>query len=132
MTQHIHAFAITVPDYDQAIDYYCGVLGFDVIQDRHLSDDKRWVLVRPKGAIGTNILLARAVDDTQTASIGTQTGGRVFVFLHTDDFDRDYQNYQENGVDFIENPRNEPYGKVCKFRDAFGNLWDLLQLSQLV
>jgi uncharacterized glyoxalase superfamily protein PhnB len=89
-------------------------------------------MVRPKGMIGTNILLARALGETQIASIGNQTGGRVFVFLHTDNFDRDYQNYQANGVDFIETPRNEPYGKVCKFRDAFGNLWDLLERSQTV
>jgi catechol 2,3-dioxygenase-like lactoylglutathione lyase family enzyme len=132
VTQHIYAVALTVPDYDQAIAYYCGVLGFALIEDTPQGGDKRWVMVRPKGMIGTNILLARALGETQIASIGNQTGGRVFVFLHTDNFDRDYQNYQANGVDFIETPRNEPYGKVCKFRDAFGNLWDLLERSQTV
>jgi catechol 2,3-dioxygenase-like lactoylglutathione lyase family enzyme len=132
MTQNIHAFTIVVPDYDIAISYYCDVLGFELTEDTPQGGDKRWVMVRPKGTIGTNILLARAVGETQTASIGNQTGGRVFVFLHTDDFDRDYQNYQANGVDFIETPRNEPYGKVCKFPDTFGNLWDLLERSQTV
>jgi catechol 2,3-dioxygenase-like lactoylglutathione lyase family enzyme len=132
VTQHIYAVALTVPDYDQAIAYYCGVLGFALIEDTPQGGDKRWVMVRPKGMIGTNILLARALGETQIASIGNQTGGRVFVFLHTDNFDRDYQNYQANGVDFIGTPRNEPYGKVCKFRDAFDNLWDLLERSQTV
>ena len=129
-TQSIHAFAITVPDYDDAIDYYCSVLGFELIQDTRLTPDKRWVLIRPKGAQGSNILLARAASAEQSASIGNQTGGRVFIFLNTDDFERDYAAYRAKGVAFIETPRRETYGVVCKFRDRFGNLWDLLELTQ--
>ena len=128
--QSIHAFAITVPDYDDAIAYYCGVLGFELVEDTPLTPDKRWVLIRPKGAQGSNILLARAASAEQSASVGNQTGGRVFVFLNTDDFERDYAAYRAKGVAFVETPRRETYGVVCKFCDRFGNLWDLLELSQ--
>ena len=128
--QSIHAFAITVPDYDDAIAYYCGVLGFELVEDTPLTPDKRWVLIRPKGAQGSNIVLALAASTEQSASIGNQTGGRVFVFLNTDDFERDYAAYRAKGVAFVETPRRETYGVVFKFRDRFGNLWDLLELSQ--
>ena len=132
MTQHLNAVALIVPDYDQAIEYYCGVLGFDLIEDTPLTPQKRWVLIRPRGSNGTSILLAQASNDAERQCIGNQTGGRVFLFLQTDDFDGDYQKYSDNGVDFIETPRNEPYGKVCKFRDGFGNSWDLLERSKSV
>lgn len=132
MTQHLNAVALVVPDYDQAIEYYCGVLGFDLIEDTPLTPQKRWVLIRPRGSNGTSILLAQASNDAERQCIGNQTGGRVFLFLQTDDFDGDYQKYSDNGIDFIETPRNEPYGKVCKFRDCFGNSWDLLERSKSV
>jgi len=128
--QSIHAFAITVPDYDDAIAYYCGVLGFELVEDTPLTPDKRWVLIRPKGAQGSNILLARAASTEQSASIGNQTGGRVFVFLNTDDFERDYAAYRAKGVAFVETPRRETYCVVCKFLVRFVILCDFLELSQ--
>lgn len=128
MAQHLHAFALLVDDYDRAIDYYCNTLGFRLVEDTLQSPEKRWVLVAPKGAGDTHILLARASSAEQSLSIGNQSGGRVFLFLHTDDFDGDYRTYRERGVDFTEQPRHEPYGKVVVFRDLYGNRWDLMQL----
>lgn len=127
--QHLHAVAIVVPDYDQAIEYYTQILGFDLIEDVPISTTKRWVLVRPKGG-QTNILLARAADDQQSDAIGNQSGGRVFLFLHTDNFDGDYAAFHQRGVQFEESPRQEPYGQVAVFRDLYGNRWDLLQLDK--
>ncbi len=128
MPQSIAALALLVPDYDQAIDYYVGVLGFDLVEDTKLSETKRFVRVRPPNeAGGASILLAKAKNAAEQAAIGDQSGGRVFLFLHTDDFVRDYARYLEKGVDFIEEPRHEPYGTVVVFRDLFGNLWDLVQ-----
>jgi catechol 2,3-dioxygenase-like lactoylglutathione lyase family enzyme len=134
VTQHLHAVAIVVPDYDQALGFYCDQLGFDLIQDLPMGPDKegiekRWVLIAPPGG-QTNILLARASDDAQRQAIGSQTGGRVGFFLHSDDFDRDFAAMTGAGVRFEESPRAEPYGKVAVFRDPFGNRWDLLMLAE--
>jgi catechol 2,3-dioxygenase-like lactoylglutathione lyase family enzyme len=127
MKQMIGAIALVVPDYDEAIAYYTGKLGFDLIEDTHLGGHKRWVLVAPKGSTETRLLLATADGDSQQAAIGNQTGGRVFLFLHTDDFDRDHQAMLATGVTFLEDPRQEAYGKVAVFQDPFGNKWDLIE-----
>ncbi|PIB24297.1 extradiol dioxygenase [Amylibacter kogurei] len=129
MKQFISAISVVVPDYDAGIAFYVGQMGFDLIEDTDMGAGKRWVLVAPKGAVETRILLAKAVGDEQVAAIGNQTGGRVFLFLHTDDFERDYAAMSAKGVAFLETPRNEPYGKVAVFSDPFGNKWDLLQLK---
>lgn len=127
MKQVIGALTLVVPDYDRAIAFYTQKLGFDLIEDTRLSDDKRWVLVAPKGSAETRLLLALAADDDQRAAIGNQAGGRVFLFLNTDDFDRDHQAMLDAGVTFLEAPRIEPYGKVAVFEDPFGNKWDLIE-----
>ncbi len=127
MKQHIGAIALVVPDYDEALDFYVGRLDFDLIEDTALDDEKRWVLVAPKGSRETRLLLARADGPDQQAAIGDQSGGRVFLFLNTDDFDRDFGSMRAAGVDFLEEPRTEPYGKVAVFRDPFGNKWDLIE-----
>ncbi|MCL4125456.1 UNVERIFIED_CONTAM: hypothetical protein GTU68_016788 [Idotea baltica] len=129
MKQFISAISVVVPDYDAGIAFYVDQMGFDLIEDTDMGAGKRWVLVAPKGAVETRILLAKAVGDAQIAAIGNQTGGRVFLFLHTDDFDRDHAQMRAKGVEFLETPRNEPYGKVAVFSDPFGNKWDLLQLK---
>lgn len=128
MTQTIALIALVVPDYDEALSFYVDIMGFDLISDEP-QGDKRWVVVSPKGAKETKLLLAQAVDENQRASIGNQTGGRVFLFLHTDDFDRDFEAMKSKGVHFEEAPRDEPYGKVVVFQDPFGNRWDLMQLA---
>lgn len=127
--QSIAALSLVVPDYDEAIAYYRGVLGFELIDDTDLGGGKRWVTVTPPGSgpQGCRLLLARAADDAQRAVIGNQTGGRVFLFLHTDDFARDHAAFTARGVKFLEPPRHEPYGTVAVFADPFGNRWDLLQ-----
>ncbi len=127
MTQHIAAIALVVPDYDEAIEFYVGTLGFDLIEDTTLSPEKRWVRVAPPGRIDTCLLLAKATTDAQRARIGDQTGGRVFLFLSTDHFDRDHAAMTARGVRFLEGPRNEPYGRVAVFADPFGNRWDLVE-----
>lgn len=127
MTQLIAHIAIVVDDYDRAIDYYTNVLGFELIEDSPRESGKRWVLVAPAGRGGANLLLARAANPEQQSRIGNQTGGRVFLFLHTDDFARDYAAYSERGVDFTESARDEAYATVIVFRDLYGNLWDLIQ-----
>ncbi|MBL4892863.1 MAG: VOC family protein [Rhizobiaceae bacterium] len=129
MGQYLSLIALVVPDYDEAIGFYVDILGFHLIEDTPQSDGKRWVVVAPPGSRETRILLARAVNDVQTASIGNQTGGRVFLFLHTDDFSVDYGKMCQSGVHFEESPRNEPYGEVAVFCDPFGNRWDLVQFS---
>jgi catechol 2,3-dioxygenase-like lactoylglutathione lyase family enzyme len=126
MRQHLAAIAVLVPDYAEAIAYYTGKLGFELIEDTALSAGKRWVLVAPRGDGGTRLLLAKATNPAQTAAIGNQAGGRVLFFLHTDDFDRDYARYRQAGIDFTEQPRDEAYGKVVVFRDAYGNKRDLV------
>jgi catechol 2,3-dioxygenase-like lactoylglutathione lyase family enzyme len=129
MQQYLSQIALVVKDYDEAIDFYVNKLGFELVEDTVLSPEKRWVKVKPANAPshGCHLLLAKASTTEQTKSIGNQTGGRVFLFLHTDDFDRDYQNYTSKGVVFVRPPVVEPYGKVAVFKDLYGNLWDLIQ-----
>ena len=127
MVQTLGCVALVVPTYDEAIAYYIRVLGFDLIEDTPLAQGQRWVLVAPPGSRETRILLAQAKGVTQTQRIGDQTGGRVFLFLHTDDFWRDYNAYMARGVQFLETPREESYATVVVFQDTFGNRWDLLQ-----
>jgi catechol 2,3-dioxygenase-like lactoylglutathione lyase family enzyme len=126
MPQQLVALALVVRNYDEAIAYYTNVLGFDLVDDEPRGPGKRWVVVRPPGSTAS-LLLARAVNDAQRAAIGNQTGGRVFLFLHTDDFERDYAAYRARGVKFTEEPRHETYGKVVVFEDLYGNKWDLIQ-----
>jgi len=123
----IAAVTLVVPDYDDAIAHYCDGLGFDLIEDTDFGGGKRWVLIAPPGSSETRLLLGRASTPEQTARIGDQTGGRVFLILYTDDFARDHARFSAAGAVFIEAPRVEPYGTVAVFRDRFGNLWDLLQ-----
>jgi catechol 2,3-dioxygenase-like lactoylglutathione lyase family enzyme len=126
--QTIGQIALVVRDYDEAIDFYVGVLGFTLVEDSVVqAQDKRWVVVTPPGSIGSSLLLARAADAEQTSRVGNQTGGRVFLFLHTDDFWRDFHAYKARGVTFVREPKAESYGTVAVFRDLYGNLWDLLQ-----
>ena len=127
MTSVLAAISLLIPDYDDAIAHYCGDLRFELVEDTDLGGGKRWVLVAPPGSTETRLLLAKAAKPEQAARIGDQTGGRVFLILHTDDFERDYAQFRQAGVTFMETPRDEDYGKVCVFRDRFGNLWDLLQ-----
>ncbi|HEX3450764.1 MAG TPA: VOC family protein [Isosphaeraceae bacterium] len=127
MGQAIAHVAIVVRDYDEAIAYYTNALGFDLVEDTPLGAGKRWVLVRPPGSDGTCLLLARAASPEQESRIGNQTGGRVFLFLHTDDFWRDYNAMKTRGVQFIQEPREEAYGTVVVFVDLFGNKWDLVE-----
>ena len=118
--------ALVVRDYDEAIAYFCDRLGFQLLEDTRISEHKRWVLVAPKGS-QCSILLAKAKNEEEEKAIGNQTRGRVFLFLETDDFWRDYRSYQKQGVEFIELPREEDYGTVVVFQDLYGNKWDLIQ-----
>jgi catechol 2,3-dioxygenase-like lactoylglutathione lyase family enzyme len=127
MKQHLGAVALLVPSYEAGLSFYAGTLGFSVVEDTELGPEKRWVLVSPPGSGETSILLARAASDEERKAIGTQAGGRVFLFLHTDDFWRDHQRYVNAGVEFLETPREEAYGTVAVFRDPFGNKWDLIE-----
>ena len=129
MAQRLGYVALVVRDCDEAISFYTQSLGFQVIEDTDLGNGKRWVLVRPPGAEGTDFLLARAVNPEQASRIGNQTGGRVFLFLHTDDFWRDYREMNARGVKFVRPPSEEAYGTVAVFEDLYGNKWDLLQLK---
>ncbi len=131
MSQMIALTALVVRDYDEAIAWFRDKLDFTLVEDRILNPQKRWVVVAPPGdAGGTHILLARAEGETQAARIGDQTGGRVCIFLRTDDFDRDHAAMMSRGVRFTESPRYEPYGTVVVFEDLYGNHWDLLQPPQ--
>lgn len=127
--QSIAIITLVVPDYDEAIAYYTSILGFILLENTPLGNGKRWVRVAPPGSNGTCLLLAKAVSLQQESRIGDQTGGRVFLFLQTDDFWRDYAAFQDNGVEFEEEPRTEDYGIVAVFKDCYGNRWDLLQLN---
>ncbi|MBN9507577.1 MAG: VOC family protein [Alphaproteobacteria bacterium] len=127
MPQSIAAVALVVRDYDEAREYYQKLLGFDLIEDTPLDGDRRWVMVAPRGS-QCRLLLARAATPEQRARVGAQTGGRVFLFLHTEDFWRDYHAFQARGVLFREAPREEPYGTVAVFQDLYGNLWDLIEM----
>ena len=130
MKQSIGYVALVVQDYDEAIKFYVDTLGFSLIEDTFIeAQNKRWVLVAPPGSTGTRLLLARAVGAEQFSRIGNQTGGRVFLFLHTDDFWRDFNAFKSKGVVFVREPKEESYGTVAVFRDLYGNLWDLLQLK---
>ena len=127
MVQHIGAVTLVVRDYDEAKAYYTGILGFDVVEDVQVAPGKRWLVVAPPGSHEARLLLAQAAAERQTARIGDQTGGRVFLFLNTDDFWRDYALLRAKGVTFLEAPRDEPYGTVAVFEDFYGNRWDLLE-----
>lgn len=130
MKQSIAYLSLLVNDYDEAIDFFVGKLNFDLLEDTYLADqDKRWVLVAPPNSKGTAILLARATGVEQEKYIGTQSGGRVFLFLHTDDFWRDYHSMISKGIEFVREPKNTEYGTVAVFKDLYGNLWDLLELN---
>ena len=131
MNQRIAHLALVVKNYDEAIEFYTKKLNFRLIEDTRLSPSKRWVLVAPQGEGNTALLLAEASNDRQIASIGNQTGGRVFLFLHTDDFDLDFNNLQRHNIKIVREPVEEPYGKVCVFEDLYGNLWDLIQPTSL-
>ena len=128
MSQSIGQVAIVVRDYDEALDFYVGTLGFTLIEDTPIpAQGKRWVVVAPAGSNSLRLLLARAVGDEQSSRIGNQTGGRVFLFLYTDDFWRDFRSYEAKGIVFIREPAQEGYGTVAVFKDLYGNLWDLIQ-----
>src|SRR5712691_13237776 len=122
--------ALVVRDYDEALAFFTRTLNFKLIEDTRLGEDKRWVLIAPPGSQGTSLLLAQAANPEQVSRIGNQTGGRVFLFLHTDDFWRDFNAFKSKGVVFVRDPKEESYGTVAVFRDLYGNLWDLLQLKQ--
>ncbi|MET4675526.1 VOC family protein [Luteibacter sp. ME-Dv--P-043b] len=125
--QSLGAIAFLVHDYDEAIAFFVDALGFSLVEDTPQGEGKRWVTVAPRGSDGTKLLLARAIDDGQRAQVGKQGGGRVFLFLHTDDFAADHARMQAHGVRFRETPRHEPYGTVAVFDDLYGNGWDLIQ-----
>ena len=130
MTQRLSALTLLVQDYDEAIAFYVGRLGFELLEDRRLDATKRWVRIRPRGkadAAGPSLILARAATPEQVARIGDQTGGRVFLFVETDRFWEDYERWRARGVHFLELPRQEPYGTVVVFQDLYGNRWDLIQ-----
>jgi catechol 2,3-dioxygenase-like lactoylglutathione lyase family enzyme len=128
MQQRLGLISLVVRDYDEAIAFYTEKLGFELIEDSFVpAQQKRWVVIAPRGARESQILLARAVGDEQSSRIGNQTGGRVFLFLYTDDFWRDYPAYRERGIVFVREPKVETYGTVAVFQDLYGNLWDLLE-----
>lgn len=127
MKQQLALVTLLVDDYDETIAFYTGKLRFTLVEDTVLSDTKRWVVVAPPGSAGGGLLLARASNEVQRSCIGQQAGGRVFLFLTTDDFWRDYHSMTAGGVSFTEQPREETYGTVAVFADLYGNLWDLIQ-----
>jgi catechol 2,3-dioxygenase-like lactoylglutathione lyase family enzyme len=126
---HLGSISILVRDYDEALAYYTGKLGFELIEDTPMEDGKRWLLVAPPGSEETRLLLAKAANSEQIAQVGNQGGGRVWLILKTDNFARDYEDFKARGVQFCEMPRHEPYGTVAVFEDLYGNKWDLLQPS---
>jgi catechol 2,3-dioxygenase-like lactoylglutathione lyase family enzyme len=130
MKQSIVHIALVVDDYDEAIDFYTNKLNFTLIEDTPQSETKRWVLVAPKGAEECCLLLAKGVGEAQRSRIGNQTGGRVFLFLNTDDFWRDYRTMEAQGIKFVREPKTEEYGTVAVFEDLYGNLWDLVELKK--
>ena len=127
MKQTIHALTLVVRDYDEAIAWYTGALGFELLEDTAMGAGKRWVRIAPRGSTGTSLLLAEAKDEAQSGAVGRQAGGRVFLFLHTDDFERDHRAMKAAGVHFVEEPRTEPYGRVVVFEDLYGNRWDFIE-----
>lgn len=131
MVQTIVHIALVVKDYDEAIEFYTQKLNFELIEDTYQPEqDKRWVVIAPPGSAGTTILLAKASNDVQEEFIGNQSGGRVFLFLNTDDFWRDYNEMIQKGIEFVREPNKADYGTVAVFKDLYGNLWDLLQLNE--
>jgi catechol 2,3-dioxygenase-like lactoylglutathione lyase family enzyme len=130
MKQKIAHISLVVDDYDKAIEFYTQRLHFNLIEDTKLTETKRWVLIAHPGSAGCNLLLAKAANDEQFSRIGNQTGGRIFLFLYTDNFQRDYQNLLNNKIKIIREPVTESYGKVVVFADLYGNLWDLIESSK--
>jgi len=129
MNQQLVHITLVVNEYDEAIQFYTQKLGFTLLEDTPQSETKRWVLVKPPGSGECCLLLAKAVGDEQRSRIGNQTGGRVFLFLKTDDLWRDHQRFMDNGVEFVRGPKTEEYGIVAVFKDLYGNLWDLVQFT---
>ena len=127
MNQNLAQIALVVRDYDEAIEFYTKKLKFELVEDTPLSETKRWVIVTPGGSNGCRLLLAKAANEEQRTRIGNQTGGRVFVFLHTDNFKRDFQNLIDNNIRIVRQPVEETWGTVAVFADLYGNLWDLIQ-----
>jgi catechol 2,3-dioxygenase-like lactoylglutathione lyase family enzyme len=127
MNQSITHIALVVRDYDEAIEFYTKKLSFTLVEDSVQSEAKRWVVIAPPGSTGCNVLLAKASNEEQFSRVGNQTGGRVFLFLHTDNLMRDYKSMKKRGIDFVREPSEEPYGKVAVFKDLYGNLWDLIE-----
>lgn len=130
MQQTLAAVSLVVRDYDEAIAFYTQQLSFTLVEDTVLSETKRWVVIAPPGSGGCKILLAKAANDAQLKAVGNQTGGRVFLFLHTDNFERDYTNMKNAGISFLEAPRKETYGTVVVFEDLYGNRWDFIEPKQ--
>ena len=126
MKQTLALISYVIRDYDEAIAFFTNAMQFDLVEDTP-QENKRWVVVRPRGGVDVSLLLARADTPEQQAAIGNQTGGRVFLFLHTDNFKRDYEHMRLHGIEFMEEPRHEAYGTVAVFKDLYGNKWDLLQ-----
>jgi catechol 2,3-dioxygenase-like lactoylglutathione lyase family enzyme len=130
MKQSLGLVSLVVREYEEALDFFVGKLGFVVVEDRPVPEQaKRWVVIAPPGSGGANLLLGRASSPEQESRIGNQTGGRVFLFLYTDDFWRDYNAYRSHGIVFVRAPQEQPYGTVAVFEDLYGNLWDLVQLK---
>jgi catechol 2,3-dioxygenase-like lactoylglutathione lyase family enzyme len=127
MNQRLAHIAIVVNNYDEAIEFYTKKLHFTLVEDTKLSETKRWVLVQPKGVSGCRLLLAKAANEEQASRVGNQTGGRVFLFLHTDNFERDYQHLLDNKIEIVREPTKEVYGTVAVFKDLYGNLWDMIE-----
>ena len=127
MNQRLGYITMLVDDYDKAIEFFTKKLMFSLVEDTAISQTKRWVLVKPDGSEGSCLLLAKAANDKQRKILGNQSGGRVFLFLHTDNFKRDYQNLLENGIKIVREPVSEKYGTVAVFKDLYGNLWDLIE-----
>ena len=132
MQQKIAQIALVVKDYDEAIEFYIQKLSFQLIEDTQLTETKRWVIISPPGSQGCNLLLAKAANDVQKAAIGNQSGGRVFLFLFTDDFWRDYRNMLAKGIQFVREPEEHEYGTVAVFKDLYGNLWDFIEPNENV
>jgi catechol 2,3-dioxygenase-like lactoylglutathione lyase family enzyme len=129
--QALGLIALVVHEYDEAVDFYVHSLGFKLVEDTYVPDqDKRWVVVRPPGSSGACLLLARATTEEQRRCIGNQAGGRVHLFLYTDNFERDYLAYMNRGVRFVREPQDQPHGRVAVFSDLYGNLWDLIQPNE--
>jgi catechol 2,3-dioxygenase-like lactoylglutathione lyase family enzyme len=127
MKQSLAMVSLVVRDYEEALEFYVGKLGFELVEDSPVPEQgKRWVVIAPPGAVESRLLLARASTPEQVSRIGSQTGGRVFLFLRTDDFWRDYERYRAQGVEFVREPKVEPFGTVAVFKDLYGNLWDLV------